>query len=197
MTEQWVKKYPQLFERRPASWGSFKRRYTLQLTFDLPSDDLVVNVRLIPISGGGVVVCRTVEDWRTLPGGSREQGETLDETVARELMEEAGCALTGPVNWFASFTVTNPTDSEPWRSWHPFPVSAWLVGVAPVQVVGPPGNPADGEHVVDVQTLSITDAIGYLSRFDSGGHAQLVALARDLGLLTTSRGSGSLGGNYR
>jgi len=139
----------------------------------------------------------TVEDWRTLPGGSREQGETLDETVARELMEEAGCALTGPVNWFASFTVTNPTDSEPWRSWHPFPGSAWLVGVAPVQVVGPPGNPADGERVVDVQTLSITDAIGYLSRFDSGGHAQLVALARDLGLLTTSRGSGSLGGNYR
>jgi hypothetical protein len=62
-------------------------------------------------------------------------------------------------------------------------VSAWLVGVVPVQRVGPPTNPADGETVVAVQLLKPLDAITFLSGFDNGGHADIVALAMDLGLL--------------
>jgi hypothetical protein len=50
--------------------------------------------------------------------------------------------------------------------------------------VGAPTNPADGEVVVRVQALQVDDAVAYLDGFDNGGQAQLVALARDLGLLS-------------
>ena len=83
----------------------------------------------------------------------------------------------------ASFTVTSTT--TPWRAWHPFPVSAWLVCVATVERVGPPTNPPDGETVVKVLTLELGEAIDYLSDFDNGGQAELVALIRDLALIGT------------
>jgi 8-oxo-dGTP diphosphatase len=177
----WAGKYPTLFQRRPHSWDGVIREYTVQLTLSPPSDDLVVNARLIAVENGSVVVCTTKEGWRMLPGGSREQGELIGDTVARELMEEAGCVVNGPVHWFASFTVTNHT--APWKSWHPYPVSAWLVGVVPVDRVGPPTNPADGEAVVAVQLLTPPNAITYLAEFDNGGQAELVALAMDLQLI--------------
>jgi 8-oxo-dGTP pyrophosphatase MutT (NUDIX family) len=73
----------------------------------------VVNTRLIAVEDKSVVVCTTTEGWRTLPGGSRERYEPIEDTATRELMEEAGCAVTGPVHWFASFTNTNHT--APWK----------------------------------------------------------------------------------
>lgn len=138
-------------------------------------------MRLLATTGSRVVVCQTVEGWRTLPGGSRERGEDVETTARRELVEEAGCVPTGPVTWFASFTVTS-TDA-PWRDWHPFPVSAWLVGAVEVERVGEPTNPPDGEVVVAVHTLPPAEARTYLAGFDNGGQADLVALAADLGLL--------------
>lgn len=155
------------------------REYTLQLTLEPPPDDLVVNVRLIASVGEDVVVCQTEEGWRMLPGGSRERGESVEETARRELLEEAGCRVVDDIIWFASFTVTNP--GRPWRAWHPFPVTAWLVGAVAVERVGRPTNPADGERVVAVNILPALEARTYLSGFDNGGQADLVALAAELG----------------
>jgi hypothetical protein len=59
------------------------------------------------------------------------------------------------VHWFASFTNTNHT--TPWKDWHPYPVA--------------------------VQLLKPHDAIAFLSGFDNGGQADIVALTMDLGLL--------------
>lgn len=184
----WADRYPGLFRPHLHSWAGIERDYTLQLTLERPADDLVVNVRLIAIDHGRVVVCETAEGWRTLPGGSRERHESIEETAARELAEEAGYLLAGPVSWFASFTVTGNT--RPWRDWHPHPVSAWLIGVTTARKSGPPTNPPDGEHVVRVDALSPDDAIAYLSEFDNGGQALLVALARDLGLIDTNTAGG-------
>ena len=180
--EVWSDKYPSLFHPHPHSWGGVAQDHIVQLTLSLPDDELVVNTRLIAVEDQSVVVCTTIEGWRTVPGGSRERYEPIEDTAARELMEEAGCAVTGPVHWFASFTNTNHT--APWKDWHPYPVSAWLVGVVPVHRVGPPTNPADGETVVAVQLLKPLDAITFLSGFDNGGQADIVALAMDLGLLS-------------
>ncbi len=130
VSASWPQQYPGLFDPHPASWDGTERDYLLQFTLDLPSDNLVVNVRLVAVGSQGLVVCRAAEGWRFLPGGSREQAESLEETATRELMEEAGCVLTGPVSWFGSFSVTNPPGSQPWRPWHPWPVTSWLVGVA-------------------------------------------------------------------
>jgi hypothetical protein len=180
--EVWSDKYPSLFHPHPHSWGGVAREHTVQLTLSLPDDELVVSTRLIAVEDDLVVVCTTAEGWRTLPGGTREQYEPIEVTAARELMEEAGCTVTGTVHWFARFTNTTNL-AAPWKDWHPYPVSAWLVGVVPVQRVGPPTNPADGETVVAVQLLKPLDAIAFLSGFDNGGHADIVALAMDLGLL--------------
>lgn len=179
--EGWVSRYSALFRPHLPSWGGVTRDYTVQLTLQPPSDDVVVNVRLVATVGGQVVVCQTEGGWRTLPGGSRERGESVKETAQRELMEEAGCRMTSDVVWFASFTVTN--QGGPWRTWHPFPTSAWLVGSVEVDLVAPPTNPPDGERVVAVHTLHPLDARNYLSGFDNGGHAELGALAADLGHL--------------
>lgn len=179
--QDWVGRYPSLFRPHLHSWGGVTRDYTLQLTLELPPDDLVVDVRLVANRRGQVVVCETEEGWRTLPGGSRERGERVDDTARRELMEEAGCRTTSDVTWFASFTVTN--EGRPWRAWHPFPVSAWLVGSVEVDLLTTPTNPPDGERVVAVQTLDPLAAREYLSEFDNGGQAELVALAADLGHL--------------
>lgn len=183
VSASWPQQYPGLFDPHPASWDGTERDYLLQFTLDLPSDNLVVNVRLVAVSSQGLVVCRAAEGWRFLPGGSREQAESLEETATRELMEEAGCVLTGPVSWFGSFSVTNPPGSQPWRPWHPWPVTSWLVGVASVKVVRSPTNPDDGEVVVEVLELEPSEAIDYLSEFDNGGQADLVRLAVDLGLV--------------
>lgn len=139
------------------------------------------NTRLTAVKERSVVVCTTIKGWRTLPGGSREPGETIDAAATRELMEEAGCEPTGPVHWFASYAVTN--HARPWKDWHPYPISSWLVGVVPVRKVGPPTNPPDGETVVDVRLVEPPNAITYLSQFDNGGQFELVAPAADLGLL--------------
>lgn len=184
----WADRYPQLARPHLHSWAGVTRGYTLELTSELPPDDLVVNVRLLPTVAGRVVVCQTAEGWRTLPGGSRELGESVEETVRRELLEEAGCTTTSDSTWFASYTVTSR--DGPWRDWHPFPVSAWLVGTVEVELVSQPTNPPDGEEVVAVHVLAPRDAQAYLSGFDNGGQAGLVALAVDLGVLATTASSG-------
>jgi len=183
--DQWAERYPSLFRPHPHSWGGVRRSYSIELTLDRPDDDLVVNVRLIATEDDRVVVCETAEGWRTLPGGSRERGESIEQTAARELLEEAGCIVAGPIAWFASFTVTGNT--SPWRDWHPHPISAWLIGVVKARRLGPPTNPPDGEVVVRVDTLDPDRAVSYLSEFDNGGQAELVALARDLGLIGSTR----------
>ena len=177
----WARRYPSLFRPHRHSWAGVSRDHVLELTLDLPPDDLVVNVRLVPTVDDRIVVCETAEGWRFLPGGSRERGEGIDDTARRELLEEAGCRIASDVTWFASFTVTG--HDQPWRSWHPFPVSAWLVGTAEVRLTTTPTNPPDGEQIVGVYALVPSEARTYLAAFDNGGHADLVALAHDLGLL--------------
>jgi hypothetical protein len=65
------------------------------LTFRLgaPDDDLVTRLHLMAqVPDGRFVV------WRSdLPGGRREEDESLTDTSARELRKEGGCALVGEV----------------------------------------------------------------------------------------------------
>lgn len=137
------------------------RDHTLALTLDLPADDLVVDVRLLPTMDGHVVVGQTRDGWRTLPGGSRELGESVEDTARRELVDDAGCTTTTDVTWFGSFLVTS--DDRPWRSWHPFPVIARLVGTVEVELVADPTNPPDGEQVVAVHALPPHEAQVHLA----------------------------------
>jgi 8-oxo-dGTP diphosphatase len=178
--DDWAARFPQLF-------GTTRHAYAnadLEFRLGAPPDDLVTRLHLVAIDDDGmVVVCRSVEEWRFLPGGRREQGESLHQVAERELLEEAGCSMVGrPGRVFAHLLVRSH-GAAPHRAYFPHPQSAWAYAVAHVQMAGPPTNPEDGEAVVEVRRLPVPEAADWL-RVHDPEHADVLLLAEALGLLS-------------
>src|ERR1700712_5759276 len=131
----WAARYPVLFAPR------FEDYATADLEFRLgaPPADLGSRLHLVALDADGlVVVCRSVEEWRFLPGGRREEGESLPETARRELREEAGCTLVGDLGPMFAHQRATSRNAAPFRAHFSHPVSAWAYAVARVEVSGPP-----------------------------------------------------------
>ena len=66
---------------------------------------LTLGVRGVVLDGDGRVflIKHSYADGWQLPGGGVETGETLDEALARELMEEGNIELTGPAVLHGAF----------------------------------------------------------------------------------------------
>lgn len=179
MTRDWAARFPRLFTPRFETYANAD----LELRLETPPEEEVSRLHLVALDPEGlVVVCRSVEEWRFLPGGRREPGETLAELARRELREEAGCAVIGgpePVFAYQRATSRNPA---PHHAHFPHPVSAWAYAVARVEPDGPPMNPADGEAVVEVRRLPVAEAAAWLRVHDEE-HADVVLLAGAMGLL--------------
>ena len=172
-------------ERFPGLWGlDFQSYANADLAFRLgpPDDDLVTRLHVVAqVADGRVVVCRSDQGWRFLPGGRREVGESMARLAARELREEAGCALLGGIEVFAHQEVRS-RNPEPHHPHFPHPRSVWAFGTAAVEVTGPPTNPPDGEPVVEVLTLPVDEAAAWL-RVHEDEPADVLLLAQALGLL--------------
>lgn len=78
-------------------------------------------------AGGKVVVCRSGQGWRFLPGGVREPGESLSGLALRELVEEAGAALKGELRYFAAHIAVS-NRPKPFRPHLPHPRAYWGLG---------------------------------------------------------------------
>lgn len=177
--DDWASRFPDLFGSR------FEEYADADLEFHLgePPDELVTRLHLVAVDAAGrVVVCRSVEEWRFLPGGRREEGESLRTTAERELLEEAGCAVVGEPGAIFAYQLARSQRAEPHHAHFPHPVSAWAYAVARVEVTGPPTIPDDGEAVVEVRLLPHAEAADWL-RVHDAEHADVVLLAAAMGLL--------------
>jgi 8-oxo-dGTP diphosphatase len=173
-------RYPRLHAPQFWAWGG----YEAQFAAVVPEDRLVTNIHLVgfaqlpgrPEDERGVVLCRDERDHWFLPGGTREEHESVEECLARELREEAGALMLDAPVWIGAHRcVTN--HPVPYRPWQPHPEKAWLWGWGEVVLDSEPTNPVDGEPVVEVRVLPAPDAQELLSRGRDGWWSELVALA--------------------
>jgi 8-oxo-dGTP pyrophosphatase MutT (NUDIX family) len=86
-----------------SSWGSLSIRTRSYVSTAVPPAELVTSVRCIVLRGleAGdlveVLVMRNRDGRHIWPGGRREGNETPEQTLRRELLEEAGCTVGAPV----------------------------------------------------------------------------------------------------
>lgn len=168
-------RFPALHAPQYWAWGRFDARFSTEL----PPDELITNIHLVGFENDRVVLCRDARDHWFLPGGTREHNESVESCLARELREEAGARLLGAPSWLGAHrcVTDNP---EPYRPWQPHPEKAWLWGWAEVTVDSAPGNPDDGEQVVEVRAVEPAEAQRLLNRSHDAWWGELIALAVEL-----------------
>lgn len=80
-----------------AVWGEGTIRLLIScyLSTELPPLEYVTSVRSLVFHDDSVLVLRNPDDTHIYPGGRREGGETLEETLRREILEEVGWEVAG------------------------------------------------------------------------------------------------------
>jgi 8-oxo-dGTP diphosphatase len=164
-------RFPDLFAAHRWDYAQITPRFSTVA----PPENLVSNVHVVSFVGDRIVLCRDARDIWFLPGGTREPGESIHDCVVRELAEEAGARLTGELHWLGAHRGISGAPG-PHRPHLPYPEMAWLWCYADVEITGPPGNPADGEQVLEVGVLDPAEAIRR-SATDYGWMPQLLGLA--------------------
>jgi 8-oxo-dGTP pyrophosphatase MutT (NUDIX family) len=74
-------------------WPPLKLRVRTYLTTTLPPLDLISSVRALIRRDNHILVVRDPISIHILPGGRREEGETLLQTLQREVLEETGWTI--------------------------------------------------------------------------------------------------------
>jgi len=178
-TDRLAGMFPGLFTEQHIDYANTDIRLSLEPV----ADELVNRFHLVcTTTDGRVVVCRSDQGWRFLPGGTREPGEPLTELARRELREEAGATLLDTPRVFAAFRV-HSHNPMPYRPHLAHPHAAWAYGIAAVRLDGTPLNPPDGETVVEVLALPARQAVTWLAEHDPL-HSDVLALTIELGLLS-------------
>lgn len=120
-----------------------------------------------------ILVCESVQGWRFLPGGTREPDESVTDLVARELREEAGAEVRGPIRLAGGWRAESH-NATPYRPHLTHPSSIWGMALVAAERVAAPTCPPGGEQIIAVHTLAVVDAIRWLN--DSVDDLHAVAL---------------------
>ena len=77
--------------------GSMRLRVASYLSGEVPPLDDVASVRTVVLRGLEVLAMRNRDGWHVLPGGRCLAGETHEETLHREVLEESGWRISRPL----------------------------------------------------------------------------------------------------
>ena len=95
---EWSRIFPRLFADSYVDYAAARTFYVSEV----PPEHLVSRLHLVAVTDDSrIVVCRSEQGWRFLPGGTREPEESLHELARRELVEEAGATLLGDLLHFS------------------------------------------------------------------------------------------------
>lgn len=169
-----AERYPLLYAEQRWNLAQIVVRFTTAF----PPEELISNVHVVAFVGDRIVLCRDDRDVWFLPGGTREPGESVHDCVVRELAEEAGARLAGDLHRLGAHRGVSHAPG-PHRPHLPYPDMAWLWCYADVEITGPPGNPDDGENVLEVRAHDLADALR-LSETDYAWSPELLRLAVEL-----------------
>jgi len=133
--------FPYLFGEHVWSWGPVKTVFEP----GEPPLGLLSNVNIVPFDQTGWLIVRQDIGWGIV-GGTLEPGETYQETLRRELIEEAGCELLN-FKVFGALRMEFLTE-KPYRPHLPFPISYRLLCVGEVRRKTSPTNPDNGEKLL-------------------------------------------------
>lgn len=87
---------PQAEEKVEWPGAEIELHVAYYVTDAAPPEEFVTSVRAVVLAGRDVLVSRNVDSVHALPGGRRHPGETLEETLRREIAEETGWAIASP-----------------------------------------------------------------------------------------------------
>jgi 8-oxo-dGTP diphosphatase len=177
---RWSERFPRLFREQPFTWGGIAdSRLQIHFSRSEPADELISNVKVIGRCDHRIVVFETDQGWRSVPGGTREPGESLRAAADRETREEVGGQIVGELTWVGAFRVDHSAVG-PHRPHLPYPISYWAYVIAELELLHEPTNPFAGEQVTAVHALPAAEAIEWLSVFDDGPLLDVVKLANEL-----------------
>lgn len=158
--------YPDLAQPFRWKWGPIDASF--ELLDEIPGDELISNVRIVPFVGEQVVILKMDDGQWNHPGGTLEPGEPYVETARRELVEEAGAKLLS-LKPFGLIRCHSYAE-KPFRPHMAHPDFFQIVVTADVELVSEPTNPAEeNEQTVSVQTLSLGEAVERFKTREDGG----------------------------
>lgn len=147
-------RYP-AYEEHEDSWGESRLRVSEHLAPELPPDELVTSVRAVVLVGTQVLVVHDPHALHILPGGRREPGETLLDTLTREVLEETGWELGEPL--LLGFRHLRHLTPRPPDYRYPYPTFCHVVYAAPGLRCRPEARKAD-DYVQGVSLLPLAGA---------------------------------------
>ena len=133
-------------------WGpQLRLRATAYLGQDLPPLRFVTSARAVVLRGESVLVQQDRDSRHVLPGGRRENDESVEATVRREVAEESGWSLgTVDLLGFIHFRHLDPIQPD-YR--YPYPDFLQLVHAAEATTHSTAARLEDGYEIASADVL--------------------------------------------